>query len=98
MSSDANVGKRPAAFRGPTKFRSSSTTDSGNPVRTSSRGNTVKPRGRLTLLQKRYRLGASQGSRPRASGLITGFSMLPKELLKSFRLPIADERVYDATI
>src|SRR5437763_11373832 len=98
VSSDTKVGYRPASFLGPTKFRSPSTFDSGNPLRTSSTGNTANPRGRLMLLQRSTRCGASHASGPRASGRITGFSMLPKNVLKSFRLPNADDRVYDATI
>src|SRR5438128_2048759 len=98
MSSDMKRGKRPASFLAPTKFRFSSIVDSGNPVRTSRSGKIVKPRGRLTLLQNKYRLGASHGSGPRASDRITGFSMFPKDVLKSLRLPIADERVYEPTI
>src|SRR5262245_29666300 len=97
-SSDTNVGNCPTRFRGPTKLRSPSTFERGKPERVSRTGNTAKPWGSETLDQMSTRLGASHGSGPRSSGRITGFSMLPKYELKSFRLPIADDRVYDATI
>src|SRR5262249_6129334 len=98
MSSDRNSGYRPASLRGPTKLRSASTFDSGNPVLTSRTGKTENPRGRLTFAQSRTRWGASQGSGAYALGRITGFSRFPKNPLKSLRSPLADERVYDATI
>src|SRR5258705_5836860 len=43
ISSETNVGKRPARFRGPTKLRSSSMSENGNPVLTSRTGDHVSP-------------------------------------------------------
>src|SRR6267142_4097224 len=43
ISSETNVGKRPARFRGPTKLRSSSMSENGNPVLTSRTGDHDSP-------------------------------------------------------
>ena len=45
----------------------------GNPVRTSSTGNTVIWRGSEMLLQNSQRFGASHGSGPRWFGRMIGF-------------------------
>src|SRR5258705_10027663 len=68
MSSEANVGKRPARSRGPTKLRSSSMIENGNPLRISNTGDSVIPYFAWYSPQKRKRFGASQGRSDRSLG------------------------------